>query len=336
MIPEKNMYSSTNEALELDKWLHSPDGENHPKEFEYRLELKKSLLSPPGDTLQEHLDHIGMSQAELAARLGRAKEKTNDLIKGRERLTIQTAKQLEKILGISASFWVNLEQSYRQELHEIERLEALEQHRCWLEKFPIQTLQHLGYLPTSEDNTTLIDGLLEFFAVASPKGWENIYMSKKQSTHFFPSLHGTPDPYALSVWLRIGERRVEKLTLANFDKKRLKHWLADIRSVVNLESSNFPADLQATCAEFGLAVIFMPNISNIAEVGCTRWYRDIPIIQMSEKWGLKKDFWRNFFHQIAHLLLHGKKEIFFENLEGIPRDEQKEQASDNFALKAIR
>lgn len=39
------------------------------------LEIAKSLLTPPGDTIQEHIDFIGMSQAELAERMGRPKEK---------------------------------------------------------------------------------------------------------------------------------------------------------------------------------------------------------------------------------------------------------------------
>ena len=34
------------------------------------LELKKQLLSCPGDSIQEHIDFVGMSQAELAERLG--------------------------------------------------------------------------------------------------------------------------------------------------------------------------------------------------------------------------------------------------------------------------
>ncbi|MEZ4981540.1 MAG: hypothetical protein R2769_08140 [Saprospiraceae bacterium] len=39
------------------------------------IEIARSLLSPPGDTIQEHIDYIGMSQAELAERMGRPKEK---------------------------------------------------------------------------------------------------------------------------------------------------------------------------------------------------------------------------------------------------------------------
>lgn len=68
------------------------------------LEIAKSLLSPPGDTIQEHIDFIGMSQVELAERMGRPKEKINDIIKGREPITTATAFQLEKVLGIPSSF----------------------------------------------------------------------------------------------------------------------------------------------------------------------------------------------------------------------------------------
>ena len=59
-----------------------------------KIEIARSLLSPPGDTIQEHIDFIGMSQAELAERMGRPREKINDLIKGREPITTVTAFQL--------------------------------------------------------------------------------------------------------------------------------------------------------------------------------------------------------------------------------------------------
>ena len=55
------------------------------------LQIQKEILSPPGDTIQETIDFIGMSQAELAERIGRPKEKLNDIIKGREPITLKTA-----------------------------------------------------------------------------------------------------------------------------------------------------------------------------------------------------------------------------------------------------
>lgn len=83
------------------------------------LELKKSLLTCPGDTIQEHIDHIGMSQAELAERLGRSIPKLNELIKGKAPITKETATKLEFVLGVPANFWLNLERTYQDELLEL-------------------------------------------------------------------------------------------------------------------------------------------------------------------------------------------------------------------------
>lgn len=70
-----------------------------------------------------------MSQAELAERMGRPKEKVNDIIKGREPITTATAFQLEKVLGIPASFWLNREKTYRKELYELQQQEELEKRK---------------------------------------------------------------------------------------------------------------------------------------------------------------------------------------------------------------
>jgi len=105
------------------------------------LELKKSLLSCPGDTIQEHIDHIGMPQAELAERLGRSIPKLNELIKGKAPINKETAIKLEYVLGVPASFWLNVERQYQDELLEIGQLEHLEQCNAWAEGFPLSTIK---------------------------------------------------------------------------------------------------------------------------------------------------------------------------------------------------
>jgi len=87
------------------------------------IKLKKSMLSCPGDTIQEHLDEIKMSQAKLAERLGRSIPKLNELIKGKAPLTKDTATKLEYVLDIPAKFWLSLERSYQDEVLKIERMD---------------------------------------------------------------------------------------------------------------------------------------------------------------------------------------------------------------------
>jgi len=87
----------------------------------YDLQLQRKLLSPPGDTIQETIDTIGMTEAELAECIGRPKEKLKELIEGKEPVTLKTAILLERALGIPASFWMERERGYQLELSKIEQ-----------------------------------------------------------------------------------------------------------------------------------------------------------------------------------------------------------------------
>ena len=50
-------------------------------------QYQPDFVSAPGETLQELLDSIGMSQAELARRTGRPIKTINEIIKGKAAIT---------------------------------------------------------------------------------------------------------------------------------------------------------------------------------------------------------------------------------------------------------
>lgn len=196
------------------------------------LEIAKSLLSPPGDIIQEHIDFIGMSQAELAERMGRPKEKINDVIKGREPISMATAFQLENVLGIPASFWLNREKTYRKELYELQQRDKLEMEKDWLSEFPVNEMQKFRWLTKTREKHILMDNLLKFFCVASTEEWERIYVDKEVSVAFRVSLARAQSPHAISARLRKGEIQAKEIELQNLIKrsskkhwKKLKSWL---------------------------------------------------------------------------------------------------------------
>lgn len=80
----------------------------------------KSLLSPPGDTIQETLTEFGMSGIELGVKINMNIQNVSDLIKGIMPIDFQIANQLEKVLKIPASFWTNREKEYRLELQKMQ------------------------------------------------------------------------------------------------------------------------------------------------------------------------------------------------------------------------
>jgi len=54
-----------------------------------------------------------MNRTDLAARTGTPLKTINGIIKGEGAISSGTAQQLERVLGIPATFWNNLERNYR-------------------------------------------------------------------------------------------------------------------------------------------------------------------------------------------------------------------------------
>ena len=299
------------------------------------LEIAKQVLSPPGDTLQETLDEIGMSQVELAERTGRPKEKINDIIKGREPISTATAFQLEKVLNIPASFWLNREKEYRKRLFELDQQAFLEKCLDWYKEFPVREMKKYGVLPDTREEHVLVNGLLTFFGVASPTQWQRIYVDQELSVAFRISLANTKSPHAMSTWLRMGELEAKKLPVNEFDKKRFKDSLKSAKEIAYRHPEGFAESLQILCAKCGVALVYVPTFPKAPISGATRWFHNMPLIQLSGRYRTNDHFWFTFFHEAAHILLHGKKEIFLEDVEGTPIDREKEEEANQFASKLL-
>jgi addiction module HigA family antidote len=299
------------------------------------LEAKKLLLTCPGATIQENIDYIGMTQAELAMRMGRSKEKLNELINGKAAITQDTAIKLEYVLGIPSDFWLALEKKYQEDLLKIERLEFLQSCQAWLKRFPIKKMKQLKVLPEIDDKAMLVESLLKFFRVASPKEWDDVYRNLPLAFKIQASINTEKE--AISVWLRYGEIQAEKIPLNAFDKKGFKEHLYVAQEISYKQAENWQVQLQDFCANYGIALVYTPCISKAPIYGATRWIKThtTPILQISDCNKDVASFWFTFFHECGHIILHGKKDIFMEGIEGIQQDATKEQQADDFSIETL-
>ena len=78
-----------------------------------RTRPETDLLFAPGEMLAEELEVRGMTQRALAEAMGRPPQVINEIVKGKKAITAETALQLERVLGIPAHLWMNLESAYR-------------------------------------------------------------------------------------------------------------------------------------------------------------------------------------------------------------------------------
>ena len=71
---------------------------------------KKRKPTHPGEILiEEFLNPRGMSQIELAAKMGVSVQRVNTLINGKRDVSAETAVLLSRVLKTTPEFWMNLQ-----------------------------------------------------------------------------------------------------------------------------------------------------------------------------------------------------------------------------------
>ncbi len=77
-----------------------------------RLPRKRPPTHPGEMLFEEFVKPLEITQTELARRLDVSYPRLNEIIKGRRSVTPDTALRLARVLGMSADFWLGLQQDW--------------------------------------------------------------------------------------------------------------------------------------------------------------------------------------------------------------------------------
>jgi HTH-type transcriptional regulator/antitoxin HigA len=288
-------------------------------------EFYPDYVSPPGETLSETLETIGMSQAELARRMGRPVKTINEIIQKKAAITAETALQLEQVLNIPASFWLQREQQYREALARLAEEQRLESQVDWLKEFPVREMMRRGWIPPCNNKIEQVSAILKFFGVASQDSWQVIWESKIVAYRKSTTLKSKFG--AVVAWLRQGEIEAREIECAPYNADAFREALRNIRTLTVKPVSSFQEELVRLCASAGVAVVFVPELPQNGIFGATQWLTSTrALVQLSLHYKTDDHLWFTFFHEAGHILLHGKKQVFLE-IDQKDRKEAEEEAN---------
>jgi len=77
-----------------------------------RLPRKRPPTHPGEMLFEEFVKPLELTQTKLARHLGVSYPRLNEIIKGRRSVTPDTALRLSRVLGMSADFWLGLQQDW--------------------------------------------------------------------------------------------------------------------------------------------------------------------------------------------------------------------------------
>ncbi len=284
----------------------------------------------PGETVQEYLEFVEMSQSELSARTGLSRKTINQILKGLKPITPKTALAFERVLGISKEGLLNMQALFDVEMLKTGDQENIKEEIKLMRTFKCYSqLANYGFVKKTLKPKERVEELLRFFSVSSLNLVQDVIpvQFRKLDTK-------NVDQTAVFSWLRIGHIEAEKCDVPEYDRKKLINRLNDIRNLPIKEPRKYPEKLVEILAECGVILVYAPYISRTYINGATRWISsNNPVIQVCPRGAQADTLWFTVFHEIGHILRH-KKELFVNWVEyGCDVDIEKE--ADLFAQKQL-
>jgi HTH-type transcriptional regulator/antitoxin HigA len=273
----------------------------------------------PGETILEMLETNSMTQLDLAYKTGINKKTINEIVKGKAPITVATALKLEYVFDIKANFWCNLESSYREKLERKKDFESIINEEKYLNDIPYLEMskRKWDFIEPTNDSYERVINLRKFFAVASLEFDTEL----KRKLAFRKSANKNFSFESLYCFLRYGEIQSNKEVYNKFDIDELKKASLEIRKLANNSFLSQFEKIKKILLQCGVYLVYETNLPHTYINGVS--YKITPdkaIIMISNK-GKKDDIlWFTFFHEIAHLIKHSKKEVFIDSDNDIKND----------------
>lgn len=285
----------------------------------------------PGQTLSEVIESLHITQKELAQRTNLTEQSIVRILKGIQPISIETASRLEMATGVPARMWNSLEMQYREQLNIIKQKDELARDVDWLKGIPTRELISRGVIAETSDRVELLRNTLKFYGVASVEAWRDVWenpeVAARRSACFATALGPA------SAWIRLGELQTQRIECAPYEKQRFEKALQAIRKLTTLEPAELVKTMRQLCAEAGVALALVPEISKVPWNGATKWLAPDKAMILLNLRGKGEDiFWFSFFHEAHHVLVGGKKRIYVANNDSDDEDERK---ADRFAAETL-
>ena len=289
-------------------------------------------LIPPGETLAEWLDREDMTQAQFAKRTSLTPKHINQVIKGGVGISPEVALAFERVTSIPARYWTLLDADYQTAKQRVLEAEELRERVDIVDRFPVKELERRNCIERKLSKIDKLQELLRFFAVADTDALEEVWLRPalyRRSPTF------EADQGALASWLRLAELEASTVKTEPFDAAACRAAIEKMRALSELPGIEWLEPLKKLFASVGVALVILRELPKCRVNGATRWLSpEKAMIVLSLRHRRNDIFWFTLFHELCHLLRHGKKETFVDT-KGSGIAEELEDEADAFASRIL-
>lgn len=290
---------------------------------------------PPSATIAAILAARAIPRQEFAESIGESIETVNRLLLGLEEVSDDLAGRLSKSLGSSHAFWTAREAHYRADSQRIRQRDAVASLSTWVKQFPTREMRSLGWIGPYQSSKEAAEECLKFFDVPDVPTWQARYGAIASVAAFRMSTTAQSNSGAVVAWLRWAELVANRVPCKPWNSLAFRKVVIEARRLTwQKNPATFLPILRQMCCEAGVAIVIARTPPGCPASGATRFLdSQRAMIVLSFRYRSDDQFWFTFFHEAAHLLLHGIDSLFLEDESEVTADEERE--ANEFAAQVL-
>ena len=265
--------------------------------------ISRDLIIHPGETISDILTERGITQVELAARTGVTPAYVCNVIAGKKDISARFAFALEYALGVSKSFWINLQANYDAELLEAGEAETItEEERTARSRLKdiVKYLRETGKIPPREsvdDSILSLRKALQMSSIANLKA-----MVPEGALRM--SVKSKADPYVMGAWIRLCQIAGEKRKVSTrFDLKKVDELVLKAKAIMCSAGASIQKSLTDLFGEYGIDFSVVKNFRGAPVQGFISKKNDGTYQMVLTIRGSYADiFWFSLFHELGHIV----------------------------------
>lgn len=301
--------------------------------------LTPAQATHPGVLIKDELNATpGLNQRILAKELDVQPSFLNEIIKGKRPVTADIAILLEKILGISADYWMRFQSQYeidraRVKQKNIKKIKNIEIWSIIKKYVPVLYFKKHHYLKGDiESDIKKIKNIYQVETVDELV----LNFAKTKEAYYRKSEKLKIDDKNMFAWSSLAqyEAKNQKTNTFNFDN--LKQ-LSLILNNIFYENSGTKEKVKAVLNQFGIKMLLIDKLEKTPIDGFSFWSDENPTIAVTLRYHRIDNFAFTIMHEIGHIDLHlrNDKDIKFMDLTKKQNLSKYEKEADNYAQEKL-
>ncbi|NEN25317.1 HigA family addiction module antidote protein [Cryomorpha ignava] len=307
------------------------------------METNKILIpaqaTHPGVLIKDELDATPqLTQKILAMELGVQPSFLNEIIKGKRPVTADIAILLEKILGISADYWMKFQSQYeidkaRVKQKNLKKVKNIEQWSIIKEYVPVRYLKKHNYL--NDDIESDIKTIKNIYDVETIDGLVTSF-SEDKFAYYRKSEKLKIDDKNMFAWSALAQYEAKNQKANTFKFDNLNQLCLNLNNIF-YENSGTPERVKAALNQFGVKMLLINKLEKAPIDGFSFWSERNPVIALTLRYNRIDNFAFTIMHEIGHIDLHlrNDKDRKFMDLTRKQNLDKCENEADTYAQEKL-